>query len=181
MSDSPSFWERMAQSSWLIALAATVELVLGFILLSFPFLLGGAAVWAGGIILIIAGIMRFFNVISVPGERMWNLLAAFVYLIAGVFMVWQTGVTLLMLTLVIGVAILLGGLLRLAVAFSVRSEAGSVWRFFNAIISLLLGGLIMWTWPECSAWLIGTIIAVEMIFSGWTLIFLALSPKSESI
>ena len=37
--------------------------------------------------------------------------------------------------------------------------------------------MIIWSWPESSAWLIGTLIAVEMIFSGWTLMFLALAPR----
>lgn len=83
------------------------------------------------------------------------------------------------ITLVIGIALLTGGVLRLLVAFSMFREVGSAWRFFNAFISIVLGGMVLWTWPASSLWFIGTVIAVEMIFSGWSLLFLALTPQQS--
>lgn len=167
---------RFASNTWLVTLLAVLELILGFILLSFPYLLGASAVWVGGFVLVVVGIMRLVEVFSSPVHRGWNLLAFAVYLCLGLMMIFMTGPSMAMLTLLIGVALLAGGALRLGVAISMRHEAGSAWRFFNAVISLLLGLMVVWSWPESSVWLIGTIIAVEMIFSGWTLLFLALSP-----
>ena len=90
-------------------------------------------------------------------------------------------VSLSAITLAIGLALLVGGVLRLVIAFSLRREEGSAWRFFNALVSIVLGALVTWGWPESSFWLLGTIIAVEMIFSGWTLLFLALAPHREVV
>ena len=162
---------------WVAGVLAVLELLLGFILLSFPFLLGASAVWVGGFVLAVAGLIRLIQGITRNEDRWWNLLAALLYLVVGVFTVLMPLLSLEWWTLLIGCAILSAGIIRAGVAISMWSDPGRFWRCFNAIISLVLGVMIIWSWPESSAWLIGTLIAVEMIFSGWTLMFLALAPR----
>lgn len=163
---------------WVAGILAVLELVLGFILLSFPFLLGVSAVWVGGFVLAVAGIIRLVQAIARSEDRWWNLLAALLYLLVGIFTVLMPLLSLDWWTLLIGCAILSAGIMRAGVAVTMWKEPGRFWRCFNAIISLILGVMIIWSWPESSAWLIGTLIAVEMIFSGWTLMFLALAPRN---
>ena len=172
---------RVASSSWLVALLAVAELILGFVLLSFPYLLGASAVWVIGIVLLAVGLMRLIQVFTRPGYRLWNLLGAIIYFCLGIAFILRPGVSMAAITLVIGLALLVGGVLRLGVAFSLRHEQGSTWRFFNAIVSIILGAIVTWSWPQSSFWLVGTIIAVEMIFSGWTLLFLALAPRNADL
>lgn len=172
---------RVASSSWLVALLAVAELILGFVLLSFPYILSASAVWVLGVVLAVVGIMRLIQVFTRPGYRLWNLLAAVIYFCLGAAFIFRTDISMAAITLAIGLALLIGGVLRIAVAFSLRHEQGSAWRFFNAIVSIVLGAIVTWSWPQSSFWLIGTIIAVEMIFSGWTLLFLALAPKHAEI
>ena len=162
---------------WVVGVLAVLELLLGFILLSFPFLLGASAVWVGGFVLAVAGLIRLIQGITRSEDRWWNLLAALLYLVVGVFTVLMPLLSLEWWTLLIGCAILSAGIIRAGVAISLWNTPGRFWRCFNAIISLVLGVMIIWSWPESSAWLIGTLIAVEMIFSGWTLMFLALAPR----
>lgn len=168
---------RLMGRPWVAGILAVLELVLGFILLSFPFLLGISAVWVGGFVLVVAGIIRLVQVFTQRGERWWNLLAAVLYLVVGVFTVLMPGVSMEWWTLFIGAALLSAGILRMGVAISLWAEPGRFWRCFNALVSLVLGVMIIWGWPESSAWLIGTLIAIEMIFSGWTLMFLVLAPR----
>lgn len=155
---------------------AIAELFLGFILLSFPFLLGASAVWVGGFVLMVAGVLRLVQVLR-RGNRLWNLLAGLVYLVLGWAMISMTVPSLEIWTLVMGLALLIGGIIRFVVAITMRRTPGSPWRFFNAVISVILGAMVCWGWPESSLWFIGTLIAVEMIFSGWTLLFIALSSR----
>lgn len=163
-------------SPWLAALLAVLELVLGFAMLSFPYLLGASAVWVAGFVFVIMGLLHLIHVFTRAGERLWSLISAVVFLVLGAMLLLLPVASMVAMTLVIGVALLCGGVLRLILAFSLMRRNGSAWRFFNAAISLVLGGLVLWTWPESSFWLIGTVIAVEMIFSGWSLLFLALTP-----
>ena len=50
VNDSPM--QRIISNAWLGAILAVLELVLGFAMLSFPFLLGTAAVWVTGFMLV---------------------------------------------------------------------------------------------------------------------------------
>lgn len=166
-----------AGSPWLVGLLAVLELILGFVLLSFPFLLGASAVWVGGFVLLAVGIMRIIQVFVRSYDRWWSLFAGLVYLVLGVCMIYFTAQSLALLTLLVGIALLVGGVLRLGVAIGMHRQPGSAWRFFNAIVSIILGAMVVWSWPASSVWLLGTIISIEMIFSGWTLLFLALAPQ----
>ena len=162
---------------WMTGSLAALELVLGFILLAFPYLMGFSAAWVGGILLIAAGVLRLVYAMRYGNNRMWNMVAGAVYLLLGAFMVLMPVLTVQMWTLLLGLALLAGGAVRLVVAVGQASLAGSFWRFFSAIVTLALGAMVTWGWPADSLWLIGTLVAVEMIFSGWVLLFLTLTPN----
>lgn len=164
---------------WVAGILAVLELVLGFILLSFPMLLGLSAVWVGGFVLAVAGLIRLVQSIMRRENRWWNLLAAVLYLVVGVFTVLMPMLSMEWWTLFIGACLLTAGIMRMGVAISMWNTPGRFWRVFNALVSLVLGVMIIWGWPESSVWLIGTLIAIEMIFSGWTLMFLAIAPREQ--
>lgn len=167
---------RVMVNPWVTGLLAAAELVLGFVLLGFPFVLGASAVWLCGFVLFVAGAVRLVQSVVRPVHRAWNLLAALFYLAVGVLMVQMPVFSMEIGTLGIGIALMTAGLLRLLMAAVLRS-GGTMWRLFNGAVSLALGAMVVWGWPSSSLWLIGSVIAVEMIFSGWTLMFLALSAR----
>lgn len=167
---------RVVVNPWVTGTLAVGELVLGFLLLSFPFVLGASAVWVCGFVLFAAGLVRLAQCLMRAENRWWNLLAALVYLALGVLMLRLPVLTLEIGTLGVGLALTLAGVLRLLMAAGLHRHSGLMWRVFNGLISLALGLMVIWGWPGSSFWLLGSAIAVEMIFSGWTLLFLALSP-----
>lgn len=170
----------MLASPWFAGSLAVLELVFGFILLGFPFILGSSAIWVGGIVLIVLGIIRLVQSFCYAYNRWWNMLAGILFLCLGGLMTALPVLSLEVFTLVLGCLLLISGILRLVFAISLRHEPGSGWRFFNGVVSLILGGMVLWQWPASALWLIGTLIAIEMIFSGWTLLFLALTPLRRS-
>lgn len=167
---------RVIVNPWVTGALAVAELVLGFLLLSFPFVLGASAVWVCGFVLFAAGLVRLAQCIIHAENRWWNLLAALVYLGLGGVMLRLPVLSMEIATLGIGVALTVAGVLRLLMAAVLHSRAGTLWRVFNGLISLALGLLVLWGWPGSSFWVLGSVLAVEMIFSGWTLLFLALAP-----
>lgn len=166
---------------WVAGMLAALELVLGFILLGFPFLLGLSAVWVAGFVLAVAGLVRLVQGIVRRQNRWWNLLAAVLYLLVGVFTVLVPMLSMEWWTLLIGASLLTAGIMRLGVAVTLWNKGGRFWRLISALVTLVLGVMVIWSWPESSVWLIGTIIAVEMIFSGWTLLFLAIAPETTEV
>lgn len=169
-----------AGSPWLAGVLAVAELVLGFVLLGYPLLVGTTVIRVAGFVLVAAAVARLVQCLLQPANRLWNALAFAVYLCLGVLMLMYTGASMEWWTLLIGAALLVGGAFRLLMALVLLREPGSAWRFFNALISLVLGTLVVMGWPGSSLWLLGTIVAVEMIFSGWSLLFLALSPRTDT-
>lgn len=173
---------RVMVNPWVTGMLAVAELVLGFLLLSFPFVLGASAVWVCGFVLFAAGLVRVAQCLMRAENRWWNLLAALVYLGLGVVMLRLPVLSLEVGTLGIGIALTVAGVLRLLMAAVLHSRPGVLWRVFNGLISLALGLMVVWGWPGSSFWLLGSVIAVEMIFSGWTLLFLVFAlPKEREV
>ena len=83
----------------------------------------------------------------------------------------------------IGFIILLVGITRIVMAFHIRGAKGWGWPVVSGIISVLLGIMIIAQWPVSGLWVIGLFVAIEMIMSGWSYIFLALAARraGESI
>ena len=51
------------------------------------------------------------------------------------------------------------------------------WVLIGGIINLTLGIMIWMQWPEASLWVIGLFIGIDLIFTGWTWVMLALSVR----
>lgn len=176
---SKSLREIVASPWWLAALAVG-ELILGFILLGFPLLLGASAIWLGGFLFIGAGILRLIQLVQQKEGRLWNLGTAMLYFLIAAVMLLQTAWALSFWTLILGILMVVIGCMRFVISLGMRGSAGSVWRFTSAFVAFGLGCLVCFTWPESSMWFVGTLIAVEMIFSGWTMLFLVMAPKEPA-
>lgn len=50
---------------------------------------------------------------------------------------------------------------------SSRQMKGWGWMLFSGVISLLLGGLALFPWPETAPWLLGLLFGVNLLVSGW--------------
>ena len=55
--------------------------------------------------------------------------------------------------------------------------AGSGWLFVDGVITLLLAVLILRTWPLDSAWVLGTLLGVSMLFSGMARLMISLAAR----
>lgn len=48
------------------------------------------------------------------------------------------------------------------------------WVILSGVINIVLALLILAQWPNSGLWVIGAFIAIDLIFSGWSYIMLAL-------
>ena len=51
------------------------------------------------------------------------------------------------------------------------------WTLVGGIINLVLGIMIWQQWPVSGLWVIGLFVGIDLIFTGWTWVMLALSVK----
>ncbi len=106
-----------------------------------------------------------------------HILTAILYGMAGVMIIINPLIASIVFTLGLGFIILVVGITRIVMAFHIKGMKGWGWPLVSGIISVLLGILIIAQWPISGLWVIGLFVAIEMILSGWSYIFVALAAR----
>ncbi|MDZ4819467.1 MAG: HdeD family acid-resistance protein [Planctomycetota bacterium] len=163
---------------WLVA-AGFVFTLLGMIGLGMATAVSELFTLYFGILLIIGGVVEFFHAFK---SRLGNglileMLIGILYIVAGAWAVSAPLQAMLTLTFLIGCAFLASGILRMIMAFQMRSHASWGAVLFGAILSVILGLMIINEWPESSLWVIGTLISVEMIIYGVSLLMVGFGMR----
>jgi uncharacterized membrane protein HdeD (DUF308 family) len=81
------------------------------------------------------------------------------------------------LTLLLAAIILTEAVFEVISYFRMRGEGGSGWLLVNALITLLLGGLIWFHWPSSSVWAIGTLVGVNLLMTGISRLMFGLAAR----
>ncbi len=162
---------------WLLALGI-FSIILGLLALgSSAFFTVVSMIFFGWILLI----MGILEVVHSFWQRHWG--GFFLYLlngilagVVGVIMIGNPAGSALILTLLLAMFFMVAGLFRIITALSMRFPSWE-WRLFNGVITLLLGILLWAQWPLSGLWAIGMFIGIDLIFSGWSSVMLALTAR----
>jgi uncharacterized membrane protein HdeD (DUF308 family) len=163
---------------WLLALGI-LSLVLGSFGIFASFGMTMASILAFGLLMIVTGGFQLVQVFFCKGWKsiLWHGLIGFLYLCIGVLLIMDPILASMTLTLVIAATLLAIGLLRCVMSFELRPADGWYWSLISGLISIALGVLIFVQWPTSGFWVIGLFVAVELIFSGWSSVFIALAAR----
>jgi uncharacterized membrane protein HdeD (DUF308 family) len=141
-----------------------------------------SAIFVIGVMMIMAGVTEIITAFSVKDWgrfALWVLLGL-LYVAAGIICFYRPFEAAAIVTLMLGFALIIGGVVRGFLAWSMR-EAGKPWGWVavSALITLLLGLMIVAKWPYSSAYTLGIFLGIDLIFigSGWLSIGLALKNK----
>ncbi len=164
---------------WAYVILGVINFVLGLALIGSPWIGTFAAVWILSILLMTGGVVQFVGSFWCRG---WG--GFFLSLLMGVFYV-ATGVIIFdrpveaaaILTLVVAVLLIAGGLIRILGAVIERFAAWP-WVLLGGVLSLILGIMIWRQFPASAFWVIGLFLGLELFFSGLTWIMLGLSLRS---
>jgi uncharacterized membrane protein HdeD (DUF308 family) len=152
---------------WIVALGV-VYVIAGFIALGSVVMATVASVIVVGAMMIVAGVTEVigaFQMKSWGRFLIWALLGV-LYIIAG-FLTFENPIfAAVLLTLFLGVSLIASGAVRLFLAFSMKRESPWVWVAFSAVITLLLGLLIVARWPVNSVYILGLFLGIDLIMAG---------------
>ena len=81
------------------------------------------------------------------------------------------------LTLLLASLFLVEGIFNIVLFFRAPSIVRSSWFLLDGIVTLLLGLMIYMQWPSSSAWAIGTLVGVSLIFSGVTRVMVSVAVR----
>lgn len=131
-----------------------------------------------GVIFLIAGIAEVLNAILRKGwSGFWlDLIAGIVTTIAGLFIVMHPLGGASVLTVLIGVMFLIGGIFRLAAGIAMKNPYAG-WFIIHGVISVFLAILILANWPYSAVWVIGTLVSIELLFDGLRLMSFGMAVK----
>ena len=163
---------------WLLAWGLAL-VVIGLLAIGFSFSATLGTVVAFGVLSMTGGVAE---IVGSFWARQWGglvlkLLAGVLYIVVGMLMVAHPIGAAAGLTLMIAAALLVSGLLRIIVAVMHRFS-GWPWVVLNGVITLVLGVMIWRQWPESALWVIGLFLGIDLVFSGWTWVMLALAARS---
>lgn len=175
------FGELEKNWGWLL-LFGLASIVLGTIGLGMTFLLTEVSVVFFGALLLVGGVLQLLDAIKCRGWKSiaWHVLIALLYVAAGLVMMLRPVLASLSLTLIIAYALIAIGVLRAVMAFQLRPSKGWWWPLLSGVVSVVLGVLILLEWPQSGLWVIGLFIAVELIFNGWSYLFVALAARAAA-
>ncbi|MGA7980619.1 MAG: HdeD family acid-resistance protein [Chromatiaceae bacterium] len=173
------FGDARKNWGWLLGLGI-LSVILGTIGLGMTPYLTLATVSLFGILLAVGGGFQLADAFKCKGWKgtLLHVLIGLLYLAAGIATLYEPLRAAVALTLLIGAAFIVVGVLRISMAFQHKGARGWGWALAGGIISVILGLLVMSGWPVSGLWFIGLIIAIELIVNGWTYIFLGLAART---
>lgn len=134
----------------------------------------GFLILMGGIVIIIDAFTFWWHKWS---GLFFHFILGILYVVTGILLINSPVLASISLTLFLGIFYLLLGAFRLIYSISIRTPRWG-WNLFNAIISLLLGALILSSWPGSSLYIIGLFIGIDLIISGWTYIMASIAARA---
>jgi uncharacterized membrane protein HdeD (DUF308 family) len=166
--------EVKSRAGWGIVLGILTA-VLGLLFIAYPLFGATATTIFVGWILIIAGVFDVVQALRVHtvGAFFARLLLGLVYGFGGVVLFLHPLWGVAVLTVVLGVMLLFEAGATAVLAFQVKPVSGWGWLLFDAVITAILGFLILAHLPASSMWAIGTLVGAALLVRGITRIALS--------
>ena len=176
----------LSASGDVVKQASTVSILWGVLLIVFgsvavasPFLAAVAVNVVVAWLIVLAGVVHLMLAVRAhgAGSMIWKLLVGIAYLCFGGYLIVHPVVGVASLTLLLATLFLVEGVLDIILFFKMRPLQGSGWVLTDGIVTLLLGALIYLQWPTSSAWAIGTLVGISLIFSGVARVMMSLAVR----
>jgi uncharacterized membrane protein HdeD (DUF308 family) len=167
------------KSGWIVALGI-VYVIGGLIALSSVVFATKVTVFVVGIMMLISGIAEMINAFQLRpwGKFLLWLIIGLLYIAAGIVTFVNPLLAAAALTLLLGIALVVSGVMRIVLAFSMRE--GMSWVVLAGIVTLLLGAVILAHWPVSSIFVLGVLLGVDLIIIGIGWIFVGFGLKSAA-
>jgi uncharacterized membrane protein HdeD (DUF308 family) len=164
---TPDVAPLRAKWGWVVALGV-IYLIAGFIALGSVVMATVASVLVVGVMMIIAGIAEVtsaFRLKSWGRFLLWSLLGL-LYIVAGFVTFENPLLAAALLTLMLGALLVASGIVRIILAFSMKQETPWLLVLLSAVITLLLGLLILAHWPVSGLYIIGLFLGIDLMMAG---------------
>jgi len=174
--------ERL-RGKWASITAFGVLLViLGFAALFFSLIATIATVTLNGVLFLIAGAAEIGIGMHSRGWGQFFLwvIGGSLYLAAGMLCIVNPLLASVVLTLLLGAGLVAAGIVRVYLATQLPAGQPRTLVFLAAVVTILLGLIIVSHWPLDSVYVLGTLLGVDLLFHGvgWVSFGMGLQSRS---
>jgi uncharacterized membrane protein HdeD (DUF308 family) len=160
----------------------------GAIMIGLGMLAIAAPVWAtlavdvyvGWLFLIsgVVGLVAMFSARSVPGF-LWTFVTALLSVAVGALLLWRPIEGVLSLTIVLTAFFIVEGIFQAAAALIYRDGMPGSWGWLlvSGLADLALAAIIIMGWPGTVVWILGLLVGVNLLTSGWAVVMVALGAR----
>ena len=165
---------------WFLALGIGL-IIAGIAAIAFPFISTIAAKVMLGWLFLIGGVLMIIHAFQAPGWSgfLWELLIGVLYVVVGGYLAFFPLTGLLTLAIVLAALFIAEGIFEIVMAYRVSPHEGWVWLLLSGIAAIAVGVLIALGLPGSATWALGLLAGINLLFSGWSYVFLALAGRRE--
>lgn len=170
---------RLRKDWWWFLLLGILLTVGGVFAVSYPCVTSEAAIVVLGTVLVIGGVA---TIVASFWTGRWSafllqVLVGILYIVTGIVMTDVPAEAVAVLTLFVAASFVVSGIFRIVAALTEKFPQWG-WVLLNGLITMMIGIMIIKTFPQSAIWVIGLLIGLEMIFNGWTWIMLSLAIRN---
>jgi len=171
--------EMVRRTSTVSIVWGVLLIVLGMMAVGSPLLAAVAVNAVVAWLIVFAGVVHLILAFRAhgAGSMIWKLLVGIAYVCFGGYLIVHPLLGVASLTLLLASLFVIEGVLDIVLYVKMRPIQGSTWVLLDGIVTLLLGLLIYMQWPSSSAWVIGTLVGISMIFSGVARVMMSLAVR----
>jgi uncharacterized membrane protein HdeD (DUF308 family) len=165
--------------AWSLTVAILLT-VAGLFALIVPIVSGVAITLIAGWFLTVVGVLHFLFAWKTHSSSgvLWEVLLGVLYLISGIYFIFHPIAGLASLTLLLVAYFAVKGILMVIHYFQLQPRHGSGWLLFDGIVNLVLAIIIWRSWPFSATWVIGTLVGISLVFTGFSRLMLTLNARS---
>ncbi|MFI7697843.1 HdeD family acid-resistance protein [Nonomuraea sp. NPDC049480] len=163
---------------WVLTLRGALALIFGVMAVAWPGItLLALAVVFGAYAIVDGALAAVAATRAAKGRRAPLILLAVAGLLFGIMCLVWPGLTVLVVTLLIGIWAIVTGVMEVMAAIRMRREIRGEWLHIMAGALSVLFGVLVLAWPATGALTIALIIGIYAILAGITLIILSLRVR----
>lgn len=135
-----------------------------------------------GWLLLVGGILQVISALSSAGAKGWwlHLIGGLLAAIVGGLFISNPVKGVVLLTMFLAAMFVVNGITKVMYGLGAKGAPGSSMVIINGVFGVIVG-LIVWAqWPSSSAWFIGLLVGIDMLFFGMSLITLSSAVKKQA-
>ncbi|TWF58853.1 HdeD family acid-resistance protein [Neorhizobium alkalisoli] len=113
-------------------------------------------------------------------RRTFDIISGLFYGAASAVLIFDPILSAVDIALVIGALLVAAGIFRIAMAIRDRSKTGWGWVLASGIATIVVGLLILLTWPSVGLGLLGAMLTIDLLFQGFGFLAFGLALRRRA-